>query len=135
MYIPDGYGTVFPYMVVTGAEELAEFLTHSFGATVIGKTVFPNGRIANIRVRIGTSSFMLSEASDEAMKAMPASYYLYVEDVDAVFASAIAHGAKEIFGPADMPYQDRQAGIVDPSGNVWFISHRLVEEPYDAPTG
>jgi len=134
MYIPDGYGTVFPYMIVARAEELAEFLGKAFGATVVGKTVFPNGRVANIRVRIGTSSFMLSEASDEAMKAMPGSCYLYVEDVDATFASAINHGAKELFGPADMPYKERQAGVVDPSGNIWWISRRLVDEPYDAPT-
>ena len=40
--------------------------------------------------------------------------------------------ATEVFRPADMPYQDRQAGVIDPSGNYWWISRRLVEEPYDS---
>jgi len=132
MYIPDGYGTVFPYMIVDGAEQLAEFFCKAFGARVEGKTVFPNGRIANIRVKIGTSSFMMSQAGDETMKAMPASYYLYVEDVDKTYATAIELGAQKVFEPSDMPYKERQAGVIDPSGNTWWISRRLVEEPYDA---
>lgn len=131
MYIPDGYGTVFPYMIVDGADQLADFLSKVFGATVEGRTVLPDGRVANIRMRIGTSSFMMSQPGDEKIKAMPASYYLYVEDVDSTFQAAIEHGAGKVLDPADMPYKDRQAGIVDPSGNTWWISKRLVEEPYD----
>lgn len=131
MYIPDGYGTVFPYMIVDGAEKLADFLCGAFGANVEGKTVFPNGRIANIRVRIGTSSFMMSQADEETMKAMPASYYLYVDDVDKTFEAAIQYGARKVFEPADMPYKERQAGVADPSGNMWWLSKRLVDEPYD----
>ena len=132
MYIPDGYGTVFPYMIVEGVEDLTDFLCKAFGATVEGKTVFPNGRIANMRVRIGTSSFMMSQAGDDTTKAMPASYYVYVEDVDKTYEAAIQHGARKVFEPTDMPYKERQAGVVDPSGNTWWISKRLVEEPYDA---
>jgi PhnB protein len=119
-------------MIVDHAEELTEFLAATFGAIIEGKTVFPNGRVANIRVRIGTSTFMISEAGEDTMKAMPGTYYIYVEDVDRTFESAIKHGGKKIFDPADMPYQDRQAGVTDPSGNLWWISRRLVEEPYDA---
>jgi len=28
--------------------------------------------------------------------------------------------------PMDMPYGDRQGGVVDPCGNTWWISTRLV---------
>ncbi|NJM99059.1 MAG: VOC family protein [Phormidesmis sp. RL_2_1] len=131
MYIPKGYGTVFPYMIVDCAEELTKFLSTVFGASVEGKTVFPNGRVANIRVRIGTSAFMISEASENTMQAMPGTYYIYVEDVDRTFRAALENGGEKIFEPTDMPYKDRQAGVTDPSGNLWWISRRLVEEPYD----
>ena len=131
MYIPDGYGTVFPYMIVDRAEELTAFLCTVFSASVVGKTTLPNGRIANTRVRIGTSTFMISQAGGDAMHAMPGTYYVYVEDVDETFARAIANGAKKIFEPMDMPYLDRQAGVTDVSGNIWWISRRMVEEPYD----
>lgn len=86
MYVPESYGTVFPYMMVSDAD---------------------------------------------AMEAMPAAYYVYVEDVDRTFENAIACGATEIFQATDMPYQDRQAGVTDPFGNIWWISKRLVNEPYD----
>jgi PhnB protein len=132
MYVPEQYGTVFPYMVVDGADELAQFLAAVFGAEEIGRTTMPNGRIANLRIRIGTSAFMISEAGDGGMQAMPGSYYIYVDDVDGTFRKALAGGGTEIFPPTDMPYLDRQAGVTDPSGNCWWISKRLVDEPYDS---
>ncbi|WP_373083663.1 VOC family protein [Zhongshania sp.] len=132
MYLPDGYGTIFPYMLVNGANSLCVFLADVFGAEEMGRTVFPDGRIANIRIRIGTSNFMISETDGSAMKSMPGAYYIYVEDVDDTYKRALSAGAKSIFEPADMPYLDRQAGVVDPTGNNWWISKRLVEEPYDS---
>jgi len=132
MYIPEGYGTVFPYMIVDSPNDFVEFLKNVFGSTEVGRTELPDGRVANIRIRIGTSIFMVSQADNETMKPMPGAYYVYVEDVDHTFEKAIAHGADKLFDPMDMPYQDRQAGVSDPFGNIWWISRRLVEEPYDA---
>ncbi|MEO0577036.1 MAG: VOC family protein, partial [Pseudomonadota bacterium] len=123
--------TVFPYMMVSDANAFLGFLSKVFGATEIGRSVFPDGRIANIRITIGTSNFMVSEATDD-MQVTPAAYYIYVEDVDATFDKAIACGATEIFAAADMPYQDRQAGVKDPFGMSWWISNRLVTKPYDS---
>ena len=131
MYVPEGYGTIFPYFLVSDAERFGDFVKNVFDAREIGRTVMPNGRIANIRIRIGTSTFMVSEADGEGFKAMSAAYYIYVENADRTFAQALAHGATKIFDPMDMPYQDRQGGITDPFGNIWWISTRLVEEPYD----
>jgi len=55
----------------------------------------------------------------------------YVEDVDKAVAKALSNGATKWFDPADMPYHDRQAGVIDQAQNIWFISRRLVDEPYD----
>jgi PhnB protein len=90
-----------------------------------------NGRIANVRIRIGTSTFMISESSEENLKAMKGAYYVYVENADLTFARAVQHGATKIFDPIDMPYQDRQGGVTDPFGNIWWISTHLVPESYD----
>jgi len=129
MYVPEGYGTVFPYFLVGDAEQFATFVKNVFDATEVGRTLMPNGRVANLRIRIGTSTFMVSEASD--FKPMQAAYYVYVKDADKTFAKALSNGASKIFDPMDMPYKDRQGGITDPFGNIWWISTRLVEEPYD----
>jgi PhnB protein len=131
MYVPEGYGTIFPYMIVSDADAFAKFLADVFGASELGRTMLPTGRIANIRIRIGSSTFMVSEAANDALQAMPAAYYVYVEDVDQTFEKAIACGAIEVFKATDMPYLDRQAGVTDPFGNIWWISKRLVDEPYD----
>src|SRR5678815_2278020 len=126
MYIPKGYGTVFPYLLVKDMTSFVDFVTTVFGAKVLGRTVMPNGRVANCRVQIGTTSFMVSEPEGEAFKPLPASHYIYVEDADATFAKAMANGAKKVMDVADMPYEDRQGGVIDPCGNYWWISTRLV---------
>lgn len=46
MYTPEGYGTVFPYMMVERAAEFVVFLENTFGATEIGRTELPDGRLA-----------------------------------------------------------------------------------------
>ena len=79
----------------------------------------------------GTATVMVSEAT-ERFPASRASFYLYVENADASTDRAVAAGATLIMETADMPYGDRQSGVVDPSGNIWWISQRLVEEPYAA---
>jgi uncharacterized glyoxalase superfamily protein PhnB len=43
---------------------------------------------------------------------------------------AVEYGAKVEFEPANMDYGDRQSGIIDPSGNYWWISKRLVKKGY-----
>jgi PhnB protein len=130
MYIPEGYGTMFPYIMVNDIDRFVGFLKAVFDAKELGRTVTPDGRIANCRLRIGTTSFMTSSGG-EGFPAMPVMHYVYVEDMDATFAKALAHGAKKITDPADMPYEDRQGGVIDPCGNTWWISTRLVEEGYD----
>ena len=61
---------------------------------------------------------------------MPASYYLYVENADEAMAKAVAAGATAIMEVANMPYDDRQGGVKDAWGNLWWISQRLVDGPY-----
>jgi PhnB protein len=131
MHIPEGYGTVFPYFLVNDAERFVKFLKEVFDGSEVGRTVMPNGRIANVRIRIGTSTFMISEADGENLKPMAASYYVYVENADKTFAKALTHGATKLFEPMDMPYLDRQGGVIDPFGNIWWISTHLVPESYD----
>jgi len=129
MRIPEGFTTITPYFFVDDAEKFVEFLKAAFGGVEVGRSVRDDGKIANAQVRIGTSTVMTSEASTK-YPAMPASYYLYVEDADAAMAQAVRSGATLEMPVADMPYGDRQGGIVDPCGNLWWISQRLEDKPY-----
>lgn len=129
MRIPEGFTTITPYFFVDGAEKFVEFLKSAFGGVEVGRSTRADGKIANAQMRIGTSTVMASEASKK-YPAMPASYYLYVEDADAAMAQAVRSGATLEMPVADMPYGDRQGGIVDSWGNLWWISQRLEDKPY-----
>jgi len=85
--------------------------------------------IANCQVAVGTTTLMISEAS-ERFPPSRSSFYLYVENADESMQRALDAGASLVMAVADMPYDDRQGGVSDPSGNLWWISQRLIEEPY-----
>ena len=53
-----------------------------------------------------------------------------MEDADEKKRRALAEGATLEMAVADMPYGDRQGGVRDAWGNLWWISQRLVSAPY-----
>ena len=129
MYVPPGFTTVFPYFFVDDAERFIAFLVGGLAGEETLRTMGPDGRVANVQVRLGTSTVMVSEAST-AFPAMAASFYLYVDDCDRAMARALEHGAALVLPAGDRPYGDRQGGVRDAHGNLWWISQRIVEAPY-----
>ncbi len=128
MRIPPGFNTLNPYMMVDGAAGFIDFLVRGLGGEA-GLRHEDRGRIAHAEVRLGTSTVMVCDASP-TYPPMPASFYLYVENADAAMARAVAAGATAVMAVADMPYGDRQGGVRDPHGNLWWLSQRLVDGPY-----
>lgn len=131
MYIPPGFGTVTPYFFVADAERFVAFLVNGLGGQEVLRNKRPDGQIANAQVALGTSTLMISEAS-EKYPPMPASCYLYVEDAHVTMRNAVANGAVIEIEVADMPYGDRQGGVKDTHGNIWWVSQRMVPAPYMA---
>jgi PhnB protein len=72
---------------------------------------------------------MLSEARPPFAPSASA-FYLYVANSDAAMAQAVAADAETIMDVADMPYGDRQSGVRDPNGHIWWISQRLTDKSY-----
>lgn len=129
-YRPEGFGTISGYLFVENPEILIQFLKNAFYAEELNRSINQkNGDIANVILKIGSSCFMISQARGQFLN-MRAAFYLYVEDVDQMHKRAIENGAKEEFKPSNMDYEDRQSGIIDPSGNYWWISKRLVKKEY-----
>jgi PhnB protein len=119
--IPEGYHTVTPYVVVPGVAKLIDFLKQAFDAKELHRMAGPDGRIMHAEVKIGDSPVMLGEPMGE-WKAMPCAVYIYVADTDAVYNSALRAGATSMMEPADQFYGDRNAGVKDPAGNLWWIA-------------
>jgi PhnB protein len=126
--IPDGYHSVTPYLIVKGADQLIDFVTQAFGAELIERMTRANGTIGHAEVRIGDSVVMLSEAGGE-WEPMPSALYLYVPDTDATYRQALDSGATSVMQPADQFYGDRNAGVKDPVGNLWWIGTHKEDVP------
>ena len=126
---PPGFATVTPYFVADDGEALVAFLVDGLGGerTLVHRR--DDGTIANAQVRLGNATVMVGQTRPGSSPTQ-ANYYLYVEDAAASMARAIAAGAVEIMAVADMPYGDRQGGVRDPHGNIWWISQRLVPGGY-----
>ena len=129
MTTPPGFATVTPYIFADDAPSFCNFLVEGLGAKELSRH-FDGDRIANAQFRLGNCIIMVSEAG-RGFEAMPASYYLYVDDADAAQRRAIAAGAVEVSPVRDQPYGDRQGGVRDEHGNYWWISHRLSGEGYE----
>ncbi len=119
--IPDGYHTVTPYLVVTNVRRLMEFLTSAFDATLTFESVKPDGRIGHAEMKIGDSPIMMAEATDQHKHA-PATFYMYVSDVDTAYSKAVAAGGESISEPTTQFYGDRHGGVKDPTGNFWWVA-------------
>ena len=121
--IPDGYHTITPYLVVQGVPKLIEFLKEAFGGVEKECMKLPDGTVMHAEVRIGDSLVMMGEARGQ-FKPMPGSLYLYVPDTDAAYKRALQAGGMTTMEPADQFYGDRNAGVMDPAGNLWWIATR-----------
>jgi len=119
-YIPEGYHTVTPTIIVKGATRLHEFLKKVFDAKVIISVPGPNNTIAHSEVQIGDSRLMVADAGP-MFSAQSSSFYLYVPDCDAAYKRALAAGAKSEREPKDQFYGDRNGSIVDEWGNRWAV--------------
>jgi PhnB protein len=132
-FIPDGFHTATPYLIVRNASAAIDFYKRAFGAVELTRHADPSGKIRHAEFRIGDSPFMLTDEWSEfpewqgpqARGGTPVHIYLYVEDADALFAQAVGAGAKQLLPMQNQFYGDRSGGITDPFGHVWYIATRI----------
>lgn len=122
--IPDGYQSVIPYILVPDPARVIDFLARSFGATEKERHADESGAIRHAEVKLGDSAIMIGGARGE-WAAMPCMLYVYVEDTDAAYARALEAGATSMMAPADQYYGDRNAGVKDADGNLWWIATHI----------
>ncbi len=87
-WIPEGWHSVTPRLVVHDPPRLVQFLRQAFGATGDLRTEMPSV------MKIGDSLVMVSGVG--ARDATPGFLYLYVDDADATYQRALEAGAVSI---------------------------------------
>ncbi len=127
--IPDGYHTLTPYLIVKGAAAALEFYAKALGAQELVRMADPSGRVGHAEMKIGDSPFMLADEFPEMGAVAPpaggghsVSFLVYVPDVDAAFARALAAGAKAVRPVQDQFYGDRSGTLEDPFGHQWTLA-------------
>jgi PhnB protein len=128
-YIPKGYNSVTPYLVIKGAAKAIDYYKNVFGATVVVRMDGPDGLVGHAELQIGDSRIMLADEnpamgyrSAQSIGASPVSLYVYLPDCDKVVEKAAAEGAKILKPVQDQFYGDRSGFIQDPFGHLWGIA-------------
>lgn len=117
---------VQPYLHLRDAAKMIPFIEAALGAQATGVHSTPDGVVLHATIEIAGATFEIDEAQPGAE---PTKAYLhaYVPDTDAIYARAVAAGAKGVTPPYTAPYGDRSASIEDPHGNTWFLATFLGE--------
>ena len=133
-YIPKGYNSISPYLVVKGAAKAIEYYKKVFGAKEVVRMDQPDGKVGHAELQIGDSRIMLAEenpsmgqghVSASGIGASPVSLYLYIPDVDRVIERAVDEGAKVLKPVQDQFYGDRTGFIQDPFGHLWGVATHI----------
>ena len=119
--VNDTYRTVTPYLLVADADVELAFLKNAFDATDVQCQRNQDNTVMHAEVSVGDTLVMLGQAGGQ-WKPRQAAFYLWVKDVDATYARALAAGASSESAPEDKPYGHRNAGVIDQSGITWWIA-------------
>lgn len=130
--VPDGMHTVTPHLVCAGAAAAIEFYKKAFGAEEIWRLPAADGKLMHACIRIGDSQVMLVDenvgwglSGPKALNGSPVTIHLQVEDADAVFATAMAAGAKVTMPLSNMFWGDRYGNLEDPFGHRWSVATHI----------
>jgi PhnB protein len=129
--IPDGFDGLIPSKVVRDAAKAIEFYKDVFGATELMRMTYPDSpKIAHAEIKIRNHVLMLGDENPQMGAFAPptdgkmpsSSVMIYVTDVDAVIAKALAKGAKSMMPIMDMFWGDRYGKFLDPFGHLWGVA-------------
>ena len=136
--IPAGYHTVTPYMIISDAAKALDFYKKAFNATEIMRFASPDGKIGHAEIMIGNSHLMIADEfpqmgakSAKTLGGSPIGIMLYVENVDSLFAQAVAAGGTVARPVKDQFYGDRSGTITHPFGLQWTISTHVEDIALD----
>jgi uncharacterized glyoxalase superfamily protein PhnB len=120
-YKPEGYTSVAPYLIVKDTEVALHFIEQVFGGERTRSTPREDGTSRHAEIRIDDTVVMLGEFGE----GQSSNVHVYVPDVDATIAKAVAAGGELVHDITEQGDGDRRGGVKDPSGTVWWISTQL----------
>ena len=131
---PAGVPWLTPYLTVRDARAAIAFFEASFGFSV-RDCVQDDGVVMHVEMSYHDQLIVMfapegafgstAHTPRSAGAIAPQSFYLYVDDVDTVYARALTAGAKSLSEPQDQFWGDRFAQIEDLDGYRWALACHL----------
>jgi PhnB protein len=130
--IPEGFHTLTPHLTVRDAAGAIEFYKKALNAQALYVHHTPDGKVMHATLKIGDSMVMLNDEFPEwggalAPRGETAGFaiHIYVDDVDSLFAQALAAGATVKMPIMDQFWGDRYGAVVDPYGFKWSLATHI----------
>ncbi|MEM5399538.1 VOC family protein [Paraburkholderia sp. EG287A] len=131
---PAGVPWLTPYLTVRDARASMDFYRAALGFAV-RDSVEDDGAIMHVEMTYHDQLIVMfapegafgstARTPKSAQTVAPQSFYLYVDDVDAVYARALEAGAKSLSEPQDQFWGDRFAQVEDLDGYRWALARHL----------
>lgn len=130
--LPQNTSLVIPRLVCEDAAAEMDFCVATFDAEELNRRPGHDGRVAHGLLRISGEMVMvegvwptLPSRAPTPDGSSPVVIFVYVPDVDATVARAVAHGARVLVPLQDQFWGDRIAWFSDPAGHVWTVASRI----------
>ncbi len=123
--------SVTPCLMVHSAKAFVEFIKRAFDAKVFNVVPLPTDpeRVIHAEARIGSGVLFFADSGADGQQCLPTprepvhvQLWTTVPDADAVFARAIAGGARPAMEVMAQDDGSRMGGFVDPFGTLWWVS-------------
>src|SRR5688572_26477861 len=118
--------------MVKGAGKPIDFYKKPFNARDRRRMQDPGGKIRQAEMEMGNSGVRLADEFPEmggvgpqTLGGTPVGLHVYVENVDAMYAQALAAGAKQDRPLTNQFYGDRSGSIIDPFGHKWNLGQHI----------
>ena len=126
--VPEGVNTITAHLSVLGAAQAIEFYQRAFGAQLVFLLKMPDGKVMHATMKLGDSRFQLrdelpgmSTPTPQRLGGSPIVLNIYVENVDELWARAVAAGAKVTMPLANQFWGARYGQVLDPFGFTWAL--------------
>jgi MerR family transcriptional regulator, thiopeptide resistance regulator len=123
------FGDVIPLLVCWDIEAEHDFLVDVLGFVSAGIERGRDGSVVHAEVRAGERRIWLHRADEPGRLVPPGAdgsagggIVVHVRDVDAHHERVRASGAEILSAPTDQDYGQREYGVRDPEGHLWWIA-------------
>jgi len=119
MKVPSNYLPVMPYLILNDSKGFLEFAKEVFNAHEQMIVPGEGGQIMHGEIKIHDAVIMFAQAS-EHFPTKSAGMFIYVDNVDHVYETALKHQAISLM-PAEEKEYGYTAGFEDLFGNQWWV--------------